>query len=224
MNTSLDFALVPDCSFRPIFYDLPPELKANLEKILPQTYERIDGALKLAWFVMGDERILHASEPRILRIRQSFLRAALTEFASAEDVLKREVKIKYSEKSPLLFRDCAHPHIRVVRELRNLEVHLQSSPLNPSQIQCLLQLGERSGSTQDTIWLLEPLTIANFQSLKNAKYYSKAEIEQLVNWFNQAQSVWGITHVFFLAVKTYSELLEDRYYGGERHDQHNTSP
>ena len=208
MSTRLDFSLCPDLSSRWLFYALPEALEKSLERGLPETLARLEGALTFGYFVSFAE-IKPADEPKATRQREACLRAALVEFASSDEALGRDLAA--TGRAPLRIHDCPEPHVRAIRELRNLEVHLRASPLSSEKKDVLTRVGGEESETQTEIWTIDALTEAEFSQLRNAKYYTQAEIRQLVAWFNQAQDAWGVDHVLYLAIRTYAEKLESRY-------------
>lgn len=203
---ALDFSLCPDLETRSLFLSFPPSIDEGLlQKKLPQAFARLEASLKFAWFANGDQDTIRASEPKLSRLREAFLRAALAEFSSSDEALARD--LEGSGKQYLALHHCPEPHIRIMKELRNMEIHLYSSSLNDSQIEISYDFDEEKQKRQITIWVTEPLTEERFNKLQNARKYSASDISALVKWFNKAQKSWGVTHLLYWAVCDYAQKL-----------------
>ncbi len=194
-----------------MFVSLPIELEEPINK-LPETSARIEGALKFCWYISGDEKILHAEEPKATRRRESFFRASLAEYVSIEDTLKRDLvklnKVKITDKTYRI-TDSKNPMLHIVRELRNLEIHLSSSQLSENKKDVVWCWKNEEHQHQKTIWTVNDFTVEKFKNLRNAKYYSDKDIKEMVKWLNEAQNDWGIENIIFRSIcETTSNIVK----------------
>lgn len=196
----LDFSSLTRPNFRELYIGLPFEIEEAIN-VFPETSGRFEGALKFCWFVSATPDSLHADEPKATRIREAFLRASLAEYVSTEDTLKRDlVKLNIKGKA-IKTTDSTNPLLHIMRELRNLEIHLTSSQLSKSRKAVKLIVSDAEHQSQTTIWTVNDLTVQKFRELKFARNrYSREEIEKMVNWFNEAQHDWGVNHLLFRAI------------------------
>ena len=133
------------------------------------------------------------------------MRAALGELVSVEDTLKWECpnnsfKLWWS----------SNPLLHILRELRNLNVHLKHSELAPQEITVRLGAPD-SKDFSINIYNLSDLTPEAFSKLNNAIRYTPEQISALVNWFNEFHKHWGIGDAIHQGITALSILLVDRY-------------
>ncbi len=206
MTYRLDFTLLERLNSREIFVVLPDSINEALE-VLPETSARFEGAIRFCWYCSASADVLFADEPKATRTREAFLRASLAEYVSVEDTLKRDLLKIDSTSKPIRITDLPNPLLHLVRELRNLEIHLTSSQLSSSKKRV-----EYAGQEHETtIWTVDNLTVQKFQELRNAKFYAKDDIERMVNWFNEAQYDWGVPHLMFRAIVEWATAIVKTY-------------
>ena len=207
----LDFALLERPTSRGIFVCLPPEIEKAIE-VLPETSARFEGAIKFCWYVSATPDVLFADEPKATRIREAFLRASLAEYVSVEDTLKRDlVKVGINEQA-IRISDLPNPLLHLMRELRNLEIHLTSSQLSKAKKDVTVILLDAEHQSQTTIWTVNDLTVEKFQELRYAKNrYSEEEIREMVSWFNEAQYDWGVPDLLFRAIVEWASAIIKTY-------------
>ena len=100
----------------------------------PQTYSRAECAMSFCWFISGGkDTLFHDDLNRRNRLREGFLRAALAEFVSMEETLIRDLDNTNSTKTAIKINNSSNPLLHILRELRNLEIHLNSSTLSAEQ-------------------------------------------------------------------------------------------
>jgi hypothetical protein len=128
----LDFSSLTRPNFRELYIGLPFEIEEAIN-VFPETSGRFEGALKFCWFVSSTPDLLHAQEPKATSIREAFLRAALAEYVSTEETLKRDLKKLNTKGKAIKITDSTNPLLHIMRELRNLEIHLTSSQLSKSR-------------------------------------------------------------------------------------------
>ena len=206
----LDFGLLPPLESAPMCISLRPPLRDDITT-LPECWSRADAALRFCWYVSQDAQQLHAEEPRATRLREAFLRACLTEYRAMDEVLPRDLAALGIVTPPLKIHELRNPLAHLMKELRNFEIHLASSTLTSAKINVVARWQEKEMEHESTIWVTEPLTIAKFKQLRNSGHYSDADINTMVDWFNDAQQHWGVHHLAFLAVQGYCQDLVNNY-------------
>lgn len=144
-------------------------------------------------------------DPTVLR--QGFMRASLAEFVGMEEALKRDLPRLAIPAAPIKANDGNRPLLHIIRELRNFELHLHSSPLT-RQITQVLWPGPMDAKEEGTPfeyqgWIIDDLTESQFRLLNNARHYRGDDIRQLVAWFNSAQREWGIHDLILRAIETF---------------------
>jgi len=178
----------------------------------PQTYSRAEGAMRFCWFVSGDEKTLFDSDlDKRNRLRESFLRASLAEFVSMEETLVRDLNNAGNTISAIKINDSSNPLLHILRELRNLEIHLTSSTLSAEQKVFLWK--PEGGETKFTssVWFIDNLEPSNFLQLRNARNYDATQLQAVANLFLVAQKEWGINELILRGINTYSGEIIDRY-------------
>jgi len=209
-KTKLDFERLPNLESAPLFISLEPQLEAAI-KTLPETSYRADAALHFCWFVSQDKEQLHAEEHRATRLREAFFRACLTEYRAMDEVLTRDLTAIGNNSPPLKIHEVPNPLLHIMKELRNLEIHLTSSTLSPATIHVVAKWENRTIQHESTIWVTEPLTERNFKNLDNARYYDDVDIKAMVQWFNNAQQEWGVHNLAYHAINTYCKEIVTHY-------------
>jgi hypothetical protein len=85
------------------------------------------------------------------------------------------------EAKALRISDLPNPLLHLMRELRNLEIHLTSSQLSKAKKDVTVILFDTEHQSQTTIWTVSDLTVEKFQELGyTKKRYSEEEIREMV--------------------------------------------
>src|SRR5438552_618665 len=170
---TLDFSLLPQLDFYFVFLSLNEKTRTSLAK-LPQTLARANGACHFCHGVRSDGAI---------ETKESYLRAALAEFVSMEESLERDLNNAGIVAAPIKIYESHNPFLHIVRELRNLELHLQTSKLKSVEKDVIYV----SENHQIDIWIAEDITESDFMKLRNAKHYKRDDVVKMIAWFNWAQ-------------------------------------
>jgi hypothetical protein len=108
--------------------------------------------------------------------------------------------------------DLPNPLLHLMRELRNLEIHLTSSQLSKANKDVTVIIFDAEHQSQTTVWTVNDLTVEKFQELRYARNrYTKEEIEKMVNWFNEAQYDWGVSDLLFRAIVEWASAIVKTY-------------
>lgn len=207
MPLHLDFTKVPTLDKGHFFMRIERDVALEIGHFR-RLMARANNAVRFISWSEGDSTLLHCNESEVQQLREGCFRAALTEFASMEDVQRLDYEEHGVVRAQIKLNDTANPLLHIFRELRNLEIHLRHSKLRSFPKDVLW--GKKEVPLTIDIWVVEGVTPESFALLRNAKNYSSQQIEQMVNWFNAAQAEWGVQELFLLAVEEYCRELMDR--------------
>ena len=210
MSHTLDFRLLPSVSYGRASMRLDDDVAARVAS-LTRLSERASNAVRFAYWAGGTSEILRCPESDVQQLREGCFRAALTEFASMEEVQVLDYKDRGISRMPLKLNETSNPLLHLFRELRNLEVHLRHSELRSVPKDVLWGHKDRPAEATAltiSIWILDGVTPQSFGLLRNAKHYTSDQIDQMISWLNTTQEQWGIQEIFLLAVEDYCRLLK----------------
>ena len=206
----LDFRLLPSVNFSRTFMRMDDDVAAGISS-LTRLSERANNAVRFAYWAGGTSEVLRCPESEVQQLREGCFRAALTEFVSMEEVQVLDYKDHGISRTPLKLNETSNPLLHLFRELRNLEVHLRHSELRSVSKDVLwghMDRPEEATALTISIWILDDVTPRSFGLLRNAKFYTPAQIEQMISWLNATQQQWGIQEIFLLAIEDYCRLLK----------------
>ena len=190
-------------------------LNEKVENKLPtfsQTYSRAECAMRFCWFISGGEDTLsHGDLDRRNRLREGFLRAALAEFVSMEETLVRDLDNANINKPAIKMNNSSNPLLHILRELRNLEIHLTSSTLSVEQRNFVWGPFGEERNIVTNIWYIDNLQSSDFLQLRNAKNYDSVELAACVNHFLLEQKNWGICEIILRSINFYSEEIINEF-------------
>ncbi|MFA5172051.1 MAG: hypothetical protein WC426_10840 [Sulfuriferula sp.] len=178
---------------------------------LKRLSERASNAVRFAYWAGGTSETLRCHESEVQQFREGCFRAALTEFASMEEVQILDYKDLGISRTPIRLNETSNPLLHLFRELRNLEVHLRHSELRSVEKDVLWGHMERPDEAKAltvSIWILDDLSPKTFELLRNSKNYTSDQIDVMISWLNASQVEWGIQEVFLLAVEAYCRILK----------------
>ena len=134
---------------------------------------------------------------------KAYLRATLNEFVSISEILKEKYIDISIEKTNI-------PLLHFFKELRVTNFHIKT--FVPNTIKSTVLLTNKEEVTNEN-FELELFVIENcdielfFSNFNYIKYYSSVEFEQIVNWVNKNQYIWGINYIIDFALNQYCELI-----------------
>jgi hypothetical protein len=214
MNT-LDFSQLPDINITSAYFKLGEEIESPLSNFT-NVLERANNAIKFLSLMNRESNDLHfQNDFESLGFRQGLLRAALMEFNGIEDMLKTDLAFNNNREKIILIRNLSHPLLHIIHELRNLHIHLISNNISKDIKKNVLW-----GNVKDlsnamkldlTIWMIDDIKEDDFYKLKNSKYFEKTDIIKLIDWFNRAQKVWGVSDLVQRAVIIYCKEIISNY-------------
>lgn len=196
---TLNYDLVPEPEFTPTFMSLPSELEDSMQRF-PRTLKRMKAVLTNCCGIK-------ISQPQQA---ENAFRAALTEFAAIEDLLNRELP-EGNLKFRLLDTDNPLPHI--LKQLRNLQVHLEGSSIAGHQISLWLKNVPGAEPIDMLVPTIADLTDTQLLELDAFQkgYYSQAQASEMVAWINTRQLLFGIDDVIYRGVVEAAERITAVY-------------
>lgn len=172
----LDFNALPnDSSFssRSLLIELPKSLEARLTP-LPLTLERIQCAVMFTGQAVKQSEAWRAA---------AFLRAALAEYCSIEEMQKAD----RPKVSSFKISESTNPLLHLLQLMRHLNVHVRTTRTKSHSIE--LQLLEHTSDMD--VYVVTNLLATELAALQNGANYVFADIEQSVTWFMEKQMHWG---------------------------------
>lgn len=185
----MDFALLPDDDFfaaRPLLTSIDKSLECRLTS-LPSVLERVRGA------VMFSESASRAGDDWPAA---AYLRAGLTDLVSIEEVQQ----LDRPTSPPLKVRNCANPLVHLLALVRHLNIHVKSVVAIAREVPA--NFGGHEFDLK--VCVISNLTVPDLQALKNGKYYSSAELQQMTDWFQAAQLHWGAGYLLRIGAENFA--------------------
>jgi hypothetical protein len=192
MHRTLDFSALPLKEFfstRSIFTKLSDPIEARLSR-LPLTLERTRSA------VMFAEMATRKTEEWIAA---AYLRAALTEFCSMEEVLKNE----FPNGSPYSLVRSSNPLLHLLELIRHLNIHVRS--VKAERLALPVTMGEHTFDLD--VYIVSDLDPADLATLRNGKHYSSQDLSKMVDWFVKSQHYWGAGYIIRVGVEAFAEEI-----------------
>ncbi|OQB45145.1 MAG: hypothetical protein BWY02_02611 [bacterium ADurb.Bin157] len=193
-KNSLDFSLLPVIEGISLIFSIPDHI-CDAFSDFENTYNRARCAVYFA---------LQISKNTTQILREGYFRAALTEFVSMEETSKKELGgIKHR-----LITASQNPLLHIMKQLRNLQIHLVSNHLDSSTH----TISFHGTDYQLQKWhIQEELTLNDFAELDQRKFYKDTDLQQVIAWFNETQKQWGVHALIRQAVIMYAEELMQKF-------------
>jgi hypothetical protein len=119
--------------------------------------------------------------------------------------------------SPLLIIKTENPLLHIVKQLRNYNIHLGSSVIDYTE-ETKRTFGTFDHFVSGTGYeytdseaIITNLDISEFNKLKDANHYDEQDKINIINWFNQNQTRWGVDHLIYLATLDYCDRIITYY-------------
>ena len=194
MTISMDFNNLSTIDRGHVVLTLDDSIKESLG-VRPEILDRIENSLEFISKIGGDNKD---------RFRCGLIRAALSELFSIEDIQQTRHKHRLNtSRQPLL---C------VVRELRNVQIHLSSAILDDEKRQILwgdIANPEEATAGKRAIRWIDNISIGDFEQLRYFPNYNLDDFVQALRWFDDNQRKWGIVEVLFRAISQYGREMAD---------------
>jgi hypothetical protein len=186
-----------------VFCSLENKTKNSLCNF-PQVYQRSVAALQFRRQISNSNG---ASDEIGEIMKVAYLRASLMEFVGMEEMLKADLQIMGLRQEPLKMNATENAMLILLRELRNLQLHIKTITLSNDDRPAIYLGQERNISIE-----IIPLTdLQGIKDVRNARYYDPGELDDAINWLNDAQMNWGIGDIIHRGVQVYADLIIDKY-------------
>lgn len=196
MPISLNFSLLPNEQFftaRSLLIGLPKPLESRISA-LPLTLDRAQSAVMFA---------AHSGKQSEEWRAAAYLRAALAEFCSMEEVQKTDKPSAVHFK----FEHSAHPLLHLLDLTRHLNIHIKSVGARRHTVPVSLEDQE----FDLTVYIMIDLNAADLAQLRDGKRYAPKDLHQMVTWFSNAQLHWGAGDLVRIGVEAFAQELCDHY-------------
>lgn len=112
----------------------------------------------------------------------AFLRAALAEYCSIEEVQKADRPSGHFKLST-----STNPLLHLLELMRHLNIHVKTVQTTSHSIN--VQFGQHTSDMN--VYIVTDLAATDLAQLKNGKHYALADLGRSVDWFNSQQLHWG---------------------------------
>lgn len=182
---------LPTFAGTPLFFSLENDIDQRL-RTLSNTYARCNVALRFNSWASADGKGLGVREDELQSMRAGCLRAALMEFAGMEEALASDLK---ASVSLLRIRDTKNAMLVVLRELRNIQIHVIGTELRSAKRPAVLRWNDQEHQHELTALLIPNYDLNKLKDSRNTSSYDRADFNRAVDWLEQAQEHWGILDV-----------------------------
>ena len=199
---------LPTFETSPLFVAINPATEAALA-FLPETSGRIQVACRFLQRFGGSADALSVSEEELPLMWGGYLRAALMEYAGVEAAFVCDVRRLGLEARPVSILETGNALLILLRELRNIHVHVGQQRFDRSERPAVLRFDDREHATRRGIITIPSVDLRQLLAPRIAKNYSSIELERAVGWLEWAQSQWGIGDVVLSALDVYAGMLAE---------------
>lgn len=209
----MSYVIVKHSKFPPIqhiisgYYQIG-DVRLNALRSFSEVLERVEAVLKFLY---------HFSPENNPVIKKAYLRAALSEFVSIEEVLSNDLNKNKIGMNVLKIKDTENPLFHLLKQLRNYNIHLGNSKIAYSDpVPVLRGNKERIDNGEAISWdeefaIIDNFCIADFNKLRDSKYFKDYDKKIMIDWFNKNQNIWGVSHLIFLATALYCDEIIAKY-------------
>jgi hypothetical protein len=192
---------------RPVFYQLGSKREHALRNFL-NVLERANCSLYFSAKFYSEANI---------EIKKGLLRGAIAEFVSIEEVISLDIIRNQIQMAPLKISTTSNPIFHLIKQLRNYNIHLGSSIVNYTEPKSLIRasIDDFQNGTgykyEEEQPIIDNLSLTEFNKLRDSNRYSEHDKLEMINWFNSNQRIWGVGHLFYLAVLQYCDDIIKTY-------------
>jgi hypothetical protein len=185
----LEFDNLPTFESTPFFFSLEDVTDRRL-RTLPNTYARCNAALRfMSWIGAGAE-VLHVRDEERDSMRVAYLRASLMEYVGMEEALRLDVG-----SGALNIPATRDAMLVVLRELRNVQIHLIGSALIAEKRPAISRYKGEEHTHELTALMIPRSDLNRLKDPRNASYCNRSDFHRAVDWLADAQERWGIADV-----------------------------
>lgn len=199
----LDFDDLPTFESTPLFFSLDAHVDARL-RTLPATYARCNSALRLMSNIGAGSDHMQVRAEEVESMRVAFLRASLMEFVGMEEALRIDLG---RNQVPLRISDTRSAMLVVLRELRNVQIHLINADLVSSKRSAVSNFHGDEQKHELTALTIPRLDLDRVKDVRSAAYCHRDDLERAVDWLAEAQEHWGIADVVMRGIWAYAKAI-----------------
>lgn len=209
---SIDLSLFPKLGKIHAWISMDDAIARHIKR-LRRVSDRVFNAMRFLWFSQYDAEHMGLGREAD-RLREGFMRAMLAELVSVEEVLPMDLEDIGMKARVLKLHHTPLPHVHLIREMRNHELHLHHNKLLAFQRNLLwgrMDQPEKATATTVNLWVLDGVSFESFSKLKNAELYLPSDLKSMIDWFNETQNEWGVHEILLLAINDYAATLCEEY-------------
>jgi hypothetical protein len=165
---------------------------------IPQVSERLLNSCRFAGKIDDEDSTM---------MMCGLVRASISELVSIEEL--PQVKAQNHGK-PFYLPQTEHPLLCIVKELRNVQMHLSSIKIGKYDKEMYVGDPEKPEEGEPItrgICFIDNLNIGQFEALRNYKKYVPSEFSEALKWFDKEQKHCGISTLLIEAAYSYAESL-----------------
>lgn len=214
----LDLTHVPIFVGTPLFCCIDSDTEEAL-KPLTDTFARVRCACRFLQRFGGSTDFLNVHEEELSSMWAGYLRAALMEYAGMEDSCRADMRRLGLRKRAPSIDDTQNAMLILLRELRNLHVHVVQRRFDIASRNVVLRtrdedrdsasaraLGHERNSEIDII-TIPRVDLYQVLSARASRRFDTVELATAIEWLDEAQCRWGIRDVLLAALDDYSEII-----------------
>jgi hypothetical protein len=201
----LRFEGMPTFESMSLFFSLPAKVDSRLA-LLRTTYSRCNAALRFAANIGGDASSLHVSDSEVPAMRVAYLRAALMEYVGMEEVLPIDLRGLPGHGTPTTIWSTENPMLILVRELRNIQLHLVNSELIPEEKEAYFK-AEPERMFKIHVQRVAEADLDKLTISKNARCFDSDDFARGVAWLKSAQLRWGIEEIVIESIWEFARRI-----------------
>jgi hypothetical protein len=203
---------LPTFETSPLFCTLEPSTEVALRQ-LPNAYKRAVAALRFYQRIGGEKDGLGVSEDHVRIMQAAYLRAALMEYVSIEEVLPSDLVMRGFGEKPLRILDTGNAMLILLRELRHLQLHRVNTTFQSTSRSAVLRTRHKEKEFETTLTILTIPTadLRQLKTLRNAARFDPDELDAAISWFIHAQSQWGVGDVMQSGIQVYAAEVVQHY-------------
>ena len=207
----LDFNALPTFESSPFFYTLNRTTDARL-RTLKATYARCNAALRFMSNIGASADHLHVRAEEVDGMHLAYLRASLMEYVGMEEALQIDLG---RGQSALRISETRNAMLVVLRELRNVQIHLVRSDLVSSKRSAVSRFDGQEQEHEITTHCIPKSDLARLIDGRTASYCHRDDLSRAVEWLAEAQEHWGISEVVMRGIWAYADAIVERHVPAE---------
>lgn len=165
-----------------------------------ELYERFCCAIYMAANINGKAGLHMISNEGAAK---AYLRAALAEFFSIEDILRVQFA---SDTESYMVKNSSNPLFHLMKLLRNYNVHLAATSLEKKEVVVALPT-EPGRSYAVSVAMIDNLEVEELKKVRDSKYYSDSDLKKMINNFNREQKKFGVGDLIIKGLIMYSAYV-----------------